>query len=698
MQTVRPAISVVMPFLGTASEAEAALAMLARLRLSARDEIVLADNTPAGVLLARTPGPVEAPLTAVAATAERSAYYARNVAAERARNDWLLFTDADCVLPPSLADDYLSRPPASDVGALAGRIAPAAGRNSVMARWAATREVLSQERSMRLPGGPAAATANLLVRREAWAAVGGFLEGTSLGTEFEFCWRLQDAGWRLEYRPEAVVEHAHRESLRQVLRQFSMYAAGDAWLNRRRPGAVPRPRLAVPLARAAAGVAGFAVSGQLDRARMKAVDAAVASAQAVGYLRGNAAPREAPQATGGRGVVVATDYFPVLTEQFVTREVAALRAAGRRVRVEAVARPDRPLEGGARGIEVNWLEDEGTLDRVTALAWLTARHPLRSLRDLVSRRRLDPGERMPLRALAPAARRLERGGERHVHVHFAALAAANSLRIGSLVGVPVSITPHAHEVYAEPRGVAEKLGAAAFVTTVCRYNVERLRELAPERARARIHDVPIGVDAERLRRTSPPPAGRTVLAVGRLVPQKGFAHLIEAAALLERSDPLERLVIAGGGPLRDELADLATARGIEGKVELAGPREPAAVRGLMESAAVLAVPSVVAPDGNRDALPVVVLEAMALELPVVASDEVGLPEVVRAEWGRLVPPGDPGELARALAEILALPPQARAEMGAAGRAFVARHRDLRRQTERLLELIDAADPQSIGSR
>jgi colanic acid/amylovoran biosynthesis glycosyltransferase len=694
----RPAVTVIMPFLGSDAEAEAALRSLARLRMRDGDEVIVADNTPSGVLLSRVPGPVEARLAAVAAPAERSAYYARNVAAERAAGEWLLFVDADCLPAPSLIDDYFAPAPGPDVGALAGRISPAADQDSTLARWAASREVLSQERSMRLPGGPAAATANLLVRRSAWAQVGGFLEGTSLGTEFEFCWRLVDAGWRLEYRPGAVVEHLHRENLRDVLRQFSMYAAGDAWLNRRRPGSVPRPRLLRPLARAALGMAGFALTGQLDRARMKAVDAAVVTAQAAGYLRGNAAPRARPARADRPGLVVATDYFPVLTEQFVTREVAALEAAGRRVRVEAVARPDRPLEGGARGIQVNWLEDEGTLDRITAMAWLTARHPVRAVRDLISRRRLDPGERMPLRALAPATRRLIRGGERHVHVHFAALAATNFLRIGSLAGVPVSITPHAHEVYAEPRGVAEKLGAAAFVTTVCEYNVARLRAMAPAAARPRIHDVPIGVDTERLRRASPPPAGRVVLAVGRLVPQKGFAHLIEAAAILEPTDPLDRLVIAGGGPLDDELAELAAARGIEGRVRLAGPLDPRAVRELMEAAAVLAVPSVVAPDGNRDAVPVVVLEALALELPVVASDEVGLPEVVRPEWGRLVPPGDPEALATALAEVLALPPEARAEMGAAGRAFVRIHRDLRRQTERLLELIDAGIAQSIGTR
>ena len=484
-----------------------------------------------------------------------------------------------------------------------------------------------------------------------------------------------------------------------------MYASGDAWLNRRRPGSVPRPRFVRPFARAIAGTAGFAVTGQFDRARMKAIDGVVVAAQAIGYRRGNAAPRAFAQpAAGSAGVVIATDYFPVLTEQFVTRDIAALAAAGRRVRVEAVARPARPLEGGARGVEANWLEDEGTLDRVAALAWLAARHPLRAAADLRERRRFEADERMPLRALAPAARRLARGGETHVHVHFAAMAAANALRVGAILGVPVSITPHAHEVYAEPRSVPEKLGRASFVTTVCAYNVERLRALVPAEAGGRIHDVPIGIDPARIRRDGPPPGGRKVLAIGRLVEQKGFRHLIEAAAELEATVPLDRLVIAGGGPLDAELDALAAELGVAERVELVGPLEPAAIRRLMTEADVFAMPSVIAADGNRDAVPVVVLEALAMELPVVASDEVGLPEVVRPAWGRLVPPGDASALAAALAELLALTPGERAAMGAAGREFIGAERDLRRQTARLIELIDTAGApagagaQSIGTR
>ena len=104
---------------------------------------------------------------------------------------------------------------------------------------------------------------------------------------------------------------------------------------------------------------------------------------------------------------------------------------------------------------------------------------------------------------------------------------------------------------------------------------------------------------------------------------------------------------------------------------------------MVERADVLAAPSVVAADGDRDTMPVVVKEALAMEVPVVASDEVGLPEVVRPEWGRLVPPGDADALAAAIDELLALPAEGRLAMGRAGREFVTEHCNVATETARL---------------
>ena len=123
-------------------------------------------------------------------------------------------------------------------------------------------------------------------------------------------------------------------------------------------------------------------------------------------------------------------------------------------------------------------------------------------------------------------------------------------------------------------------------------------------------------------------------------------------------------------------------------MRLLGAQGNDSIRELLEHASVGVLPCVVAPDGDRDSMPVALKEAMALELPVVGTREVGLPELIHADSGRLVPPADPPALAQALAEVLGMPAGERVAMGRAGRAFVEAHCDQRRQAERLLELID----------
>jgi colanic acid/amylovoran biosynthesis glycosyltransferase len=358
-------------------------------------------------------------------------------------------------------------------------------------------------------------------------------------------------------------------------------------------------------------------------------------------------------------IVVLLDRFPVLTETFVVNELRALAAAGHEVRVEALERGD-----GEPRVATEYRRP-GTLRDV---AWLVARHPLRVIADLAGRRQLSREEWLrPLRELAPVIRRL-RAGE-HIHVHFAAGAALDALRIAALTGARYSVTAHAWDIWLAPRNLRAKLERAAFATTGCQYNARHLRAVAP---RARIEVIVMGVDGERFARRAPLPGGRTVLGIGRLVAKKGFGDLARAA------DGLDAQVrIVGEGPLRDSLHG----------IELLGALEPDAVRAELERADVLAMPCVVAPDGDRDSMPVVVKEAMAMELMVVATDEVGLPECVREPWGRLVAPGDADALRAALEEVLALPVEERAAAGAAGRAWVLEHADVQRETGRLAALI-----------
>jgi colanic acid/amylovoran biosynthesis glycosyltransferase len=690
---VRPAISVVVPFFGTAAEAAATARSLGRLDLTDGDQVLVVDNTGPGVFERHAPhvGVV------VSAKDQQSSYYARNVGVEHSAAEWLLFLDSDCIPPPSLLDDYFSEPIPDDCGVVAGSVVPAV-QEALAARYARSRGHISEDFHLARDPYPAGITANLLVRRRAWEAVGGFQERVRSGADVEFCWRVQEAGWSLAHRPGAPVEHSHPERLGGVLRKARRHAGGRAWVNRRYKGAFPRPHLIRPLARCLAGIAVWALAFRFERSLFKAMDAAWFVADEYGYLAADnrAASLEPTGISSGaaglgqphHSVLALNDIFPAASETFVFNEVRALRAQGLDVRIEAAARPARPNREVSRELPCDYLEDDTIASKLRDLGWLAARHPLRTMRDLAARRNWrDEEDVWPLRSLAPAARRLARSGEQHIHINFASGAALLGLRLSRLTGVPFSFTAHGYDIYRSPRNLAEKIRGAEFAAGTCEYTVKDLREIVGADGGSPIHKLIMGVDATRFRRRVPYPGGRAVVAIGRYVEKKGFRYLIEAVARLQDDAPLERLTIAGEGPLRGELADLASKLGIGDLVELPNVSSQGQVHDLLERADLLVMPSVVGSDGDRDSMPVVIKEALAMEVPVVGSREVGLPEMIAPEWGRLVPPAEPEALAAAIRELLSMPAEQRRQMGQAGRAWVTEHCDVASETARLASLI-----------
>ncbi len=298
-----------------------------------------------------------------------------------------------------------------------------------------------------------------------------------------------------------------------------------------------------------------------------------------------------------------------------------LQKAGHRVFVESIRRAPHPDEGAGRGLDVSFQSEDGRSERLRCLAWLVARHPLRCLADLRARRRWRREERVSaLRALAPVARRVSRRRTQHLHAHFAAGGALNALRLGALTGLPFSVATHGYDLFMTPANLREKHERAAFAVTDCDYSADFLGGVVGAETKARIHRLVLGVDGERFKRSTPYPGGRTVIAVTRLVEKKGLVYLIEAAGLLrDRGIALDRLVVIGDGPLRDELDALIQRLGLEDTVELLGSRPPDEVRAELENADLLAMPCVVAANGDRDTMPVVVKEALAMEIPVVAT-------------------------------------------------------------------------------
>jgi hypothetical protein len=284
----RPPVSVIVPFHGDEAAASAMKLALGALEMRDGDELLVADNTERGVLAAAFPEGFRTALI-------RQPYSARNEAAARAGNDWLLFTDADCRPRPGLLDAYFEPLPGERVGALAGEIAGAgAGSHppTLAQRYAADRRLLSSELFLAHPYKPMGVTANLLVRREAFDAVAGFAEGIRSGGDADLCWRLQDAGWAIEHRPRAIVAHEHRATVRALLRQSARTAAGTRWLEARHPGFHATAGSGGRAARALAGTGGWPLRGKPERGAFKAIELLVNATEHHGRLAGNARPRE----------------------------------------------------------------------------------------------------------------------------------------------------------------------------------------------------------------------------------------------------------------------------------------------------------------------------------------------------------------------------------------------------------------------
>jgi len=421
-----------MPFAGTRAEAQTALDALHALSVGPEDELILADNS--GTV--PDPDPT-ARVTVVAVTGEQSPSHARNAGAERAARAWVLFLDADCQAPADLLDRFFAAAVPEDVGALVGAVVPAPGGTGLAARYGAAKSFLDQDAHLSHGYMPRAAAANLLVRRTAFEAVGGFYEGVRAAEDTDFSWRLQRAGWRLEGRREAAVEHRYRTTVRALRRQWRGYAAGRAWLARRYEGFEPEPALARAgrrvlrrrggRATARAAVPGSAPSplprrGGLERGQFLALDAVLGVEELAGLALSNR-PRRVGREPAR--VVLVADRFPERGDPLAD---FALTLAG--ARVEAAARPEAPAARAVRGLTIDYREDDGAAARALASARLLTRHPLRSARDLVTRR--SGGPRLP--AIAPAVVRLLRDGDARVHPLGGEDARAVARRVARLAG------------------------------------------------------------------------------------------------------------------------------------------------------------------------------------------------------------------------------------------------------------------------
>jgi GT2 family glycosyltransferase len=284
---MRPEVGVVVPFAGDRAAADRLRTGLRCLDVNEGDQMVVADNTEDGAAGWIAGDGIEV----VRATRERSAYHARNEGAAAVKTEWTLFLDADCRPEQSLLDVYFAHRIPHDCGALAGQILGEPDQRSFAARYARSRRLFDHAEGLIRADGGGAAAGNLMVRTSAFEALGGFTEGIRSGGDLDLCRRLQAAGWRLEFRPEALVHHRHRATLGSLLGAIARYGAGARWLNERYPGSSPPWPLRLGLAGSVRDVVRHLRRRRVEEALFRGVDGLGLIAHRVGYAAGNGAGR-----------------------------------------------------------------------------------------------------------------------------------------------------------------------------------------------------------------------------------------------------------------------------------------------------------------------------------------------------------------------------------------------------------------------
>lgn len=381
--------------------------------------------------------------------------------------------------------------------------------------------------------------------------------------------------------------------------------------------------------------------------------------------------------------------FPRFSETFVLGELLAMEAQGADIHVFSLRHPvDGRFHERLADVEapVTYLPHRlKTADlwrlldgRLTELPSITEHLP-----ELLAAGPDEAGAAVELAARCRAE------GIEHLHAHFGSVSTTVARLAALLAGIGYSFTAHAKDIFhvdVDPADLRTKLRDARFVVTVSDYNLAYLREQYGEDA-AGVVRLYNGLDLTRLPYDRPDDRDGSVLAVGRLVEKKGFCHLVDAVDLLRRRGRAVPLQVVGAGaeeqPLRDQVARL----GLDGLVTFHGPLPQGRMLQVLSRVSAMAAPCVVGQDGNRDGLPTVLLESLAVGTPCVATPVTGIPEAVRdGLTGLLVPEADPAALADALVRLLDEPATAHS-VAERGRALVEEHFDVARNARQLLGLM-----------
>jgi len=394
--------------------------------------------------------------------------------------------------------------------------------------------------------------------------------------------------------------------------------------------------------------------------------------------------------------------YPCRSETFAAREIAQMRRHGCQLDVLA-ATMDQTADTDRATEPITYGPPLWSKEAVYAVGYLLLRYPLAGFR--LTRLTLQllfscPRELVTLlgniHTIGNYAKHLDVDQISHVHAYFLSWPALMGLALAKLTGRSLSIAAHARDIFSESGAQTIKTDEACFVAVCSKQGIEHLEQKMPKNQHRKLVLIHHGIDLKNLAYAQSGPNAKDdkagnydVVGVGRLVPKKGYAYLLMAFALIRELCPETHLCIVGDGPERAYLHKFSCSLGIDQSVEFVGWQDFDTTCNIISQATVLAVPSIVAADGDRDGIPNVILEAYALGTPVVATTAGAITEVVEdRKTGMLVSPANVEDLAQATG-ILLDDGAFRNTLREAAYELVKRSFDIEKNTRELAALLEA---------
>ena len=390
-----------------------------------------------------------------------------------------------------------------------------------------------------------------------------------------------------------------------------------------------------------------------------------------------------------------TGEYPRVTDTFIQREVAALRAQGITIMTASIRRTgpehlvgEEQIAEAAQTFHV--LEAAKHPLRLAAAKPRLLRHPGRFFRAFALAWRTAPGglrnwlwQMFYFAEAIMLADHMQRHGVRHLHNHIAKASCTVAMLASELSGIPYSFTLHGPDIFFAPDHwrLDEKIARARFVACISEFCRAQAMIFSDRALWDKLHIVHCGIDPARYDpapRQGPP----HLTFVGRLAAVKGVPVLLEALSFLKGELPRLRVTLIGDGPERARLEQDAADLGLRDVVDFAGYRSQSEVARALKVTDALVLPSF------AEGVPVVLMEAMAAGRPVITTGVAGVSELVEhGKSGFLVPPGDAQRLAQAIRAVLA-DPDRRIEMGRTGRTRVVEDFDIGKEAAWLGRLFE----------